>query len=183
MTGPSISRPSWRPASRRRIKKTSPATKREAAKLRQFRKTIVEVKAQASPAPCAVGVLRRDQVVMRAARRRLRRPARRRTSALLPAPIPSQSAAAGSAAARRRSRSVSQCVSTRSTIRRRSRAAPPACRQIRSRGTTSSATRNAAKVDSGRPARFSSACRLAPPRSCSSEATRASGRPDNSASA
>ena len=47
----------------------------------------------------------------------------------------------------------------------------------------SSATRNAAKVDSGRPARISSACRLAPPRSCSSALTRACGRPDNSASA
>ncbi len=78
-------------------------------------------------------------------------------------------------------RPVSQCVSTRSTIRRRNLAAPPSVSTNPVSWMTSSAARNAAKVDSGKPARINSACRLAPPRSCSSAETRPCGKPDNSA--
>ena len=97
--------------------------------------------------------LRRDQNVARSARWPLRRPVRRRTCGLLRAPIPSRSAAAGSAAVRRpggRFRNASArarpCGGATAPRRRRVSTKPVSWQ-------ASSATRNAAKVDCGRPAR------------------------------
>ena len=67
---------------------------------------------------------------------------------------------------------VSHIVRTRSTIRRRSRVAPPTVPTKPISSRASSAARNAGNVDSGSPARVSSAGRLAPPRSWTSAVTR-----------